>query len=60
MNFIADLETIVPEFYANVGLNLIAWKRSAPEIKADRQQAEGVSVEALEEDAEAFREQGTE
>lgn len=56
VNFIADLETIVPEFYANVGSNLVAWKRSAPKIKPDRQQAEDVSVEALEEDAEAFGE----
>jgi len=60
VNFIADLEAIVPEFYANVGSNLVAWKRSAPKIKSDRQQAEDVSLEALEEDAEAFREQETE
>jgi hypothetical protein len=54
VNFIADLETIVPDFYANVGSNLVAWKRRAPKIRPNRQQAEDVSVEALEEEADAF------
>jgi hypothetical protein len=51
-NFIAELEDLVPEFYAEVGAHLSAWKRSAPKIKRDRQDAEDVTPESLAEDAE--------
>ena len=55
MNFITDLEETVPEFYADVGSGLSAWKRSAPQIKRDRSKAEDVSVDAISEEAEEFR-----
>lgn len=34
-NFIADLETIVPDFYGRVGADLKAWQRPAPRIRQD-------------------------
>ncbi len=49
VNFITDLETVVPQFYQDVGQSLTEWRPSAPKIKADRQDASDVSVEALEE-----------
>ena len=50
-NFIADLEEIIPEFYGNVGQNLIAWHERAPKVKPDRGSAEEVTIEALAEEA---------
>ena len=53
-NFIADLEAIVPDFYATVGAHLSAWKRSAPKIREERKEAEDVTVEAIGEEAEVL------
>lgn len=43
-NFIADLETIVPDFYGRIGAELRAWQRPAPRIRqealADEDQTE--------------------
>jgi len=33
VNFISDLEEIVPAFYRDIGQDLGAWKKSAPRIK---------------------------
>ena len=51
-NFIALLEEIVPEFYREVGQNLVAWRKAAPKIKSKRDDASDVSVDALEDEAE--------
>ncbi|SHF04385.1 hypothetical protein SAMN05444273_103524 [Litoreibacter ascidiaceicola] len=51
-NFIVDLEDIVPRFYREIGQNLVAWRKSAPKIKADRDDSEDVSVASISEDAE--------
>jgi hypothetical protein len=52
MNFISDLEALVPEFYRTVGQNLVAWRKSAPKIRNDRDEASDVSIEALEEESQ--------
>lgn len=52
VNFISDLEEVVPEFYREVGQNLSAWRMSAPRIKDDREQAEDVTTEALYDESE--------
>ncbi|MCU4654619.1 hypothetical protein N8I71_17400 [Roseibacterium sp. SDUM158016] len=44
--------SIVPDFHTEVRSHLGAWKRSAPKIKRERQDAEDVTVEGLAEDAE--------
>ena len=54
VNFISDLETIVPTFYRDVGSLLTGWKPSAPRIKADKLTAEDVTTEAISEEAEDF------
>ncbi|SDW17186.1 hypothetical protein [Litoreibacter albidus] len=51
-NFIVDLEDIVPRFYREIGQNLVAWRKSAPKIKADRDEREYVSVASISEEAE--------
>ncbi|MEM7722124.1 MAG: hypothetical protein AAF376_07090, partial [Pseudomonadota bacterium] len=51
-NFIIDLETLVPEFYKNVGQHLSVWQKKAPRIKEDKDDPESVSVEAISEVAE--------
>jgi hypothetical protein len=48
-NFITDLETVVPQFYQDVGQSLTEWRPAPPKIKADKRDASDVSVEALEE-----------
>ena len=53
-NFITDLEAIVPEFYGSFGSRLVAWKKSAPKIKATKSSPEDVSTEAISEDAADF------
>lgn len=53
-NFISDLERLVPEFYQEIGSNLIAWRRPAPKIKGDRSSADDVTTEAISEDSEDF------
>jgi hypothetical protein len=56
VNFITELEQVVPQFYAEVGSGLAAWKKSAPKIKPDKHEAEDVSVEGLARDAEEMSE----
>ncbi|MDF0603914.1 hypothetical protein P1J78_24685 [Psychromarinibacter sp. C21-152] len=54
VNFISDLEAIVPAFYGEVGANLSAWKAPAPKIKQPRDTAEDVSTGGIAEDAEGY------
>ena len=56
VNFITDLEKIVPDFYRDVGSNLVAWKKPPPKIKSDRKTSLDVSTSALSEDASEFSE----
>ncbi|WP_245912931.1 hypothetical protein [Litoreibacter ponti] len=51
-NFIADLEEVVPRFYRDIGQNLVAWRKSAPKIKADRHESADVSISSISEEAE--------
>ena len=51
VNFISDLEKVVPDFYREIGQNLTAWRRKAPKIREDRKSAESVSVEAIAEES---------
>ena len=53
-NFISELERIVPKFYGDVGANLTAWARKAPQIKPDRSSGQDVSPSGIAEDAEGF------
>lgn len=55
INFIKELEEVVPFFYREIGQNLREWRKSAPKIKLGRSVAEDVAVDALQEDAEADR-----
>lgn len=52
VNFVSDLEEIVPEFYREIGQNLSTWRMSAPRIKEDRERAEDVTTEALYDEGE--------
>ena len=54
VNFITDLEQIVPEFYGVIGANLTAWKKSAPKIQPEKHSAEDVSPDAIFNEAEGF------
>lgn len=54
VNFIVDLEDLVPGFYGDVGANLSPWQKRAPKIKEDRSSAEDVTTKALSEDAQDF------
>lgn len=54
VNFITDLESIVPTFYGEVGSNISAWQRRAPKIKEDRLSADEVSMKAISEDAQDY------
>ena len=55
VNFIKELEEVVPFFYREIGQNLQEWRKPAPKIKADRSAADDVAVDALQDDAEAER-----
>jgi hypothetical protein len=55
VNFIKELEDVVPFFYREIGQNLQEWRKPAPKIKADRSEAGDVAVESLQEDAEENR-----
>ena len=55
VNFIKELEDVVPFFYREIGQNLQEWRKPAPKIKLDRSAAEDVGVDALQDDAEADR-----
>jgi hypothetical protein len=54
VNFIADLEAIVPAFYGEIGAYLAAWKPSAPKIRQPKENAEDVTPEAIAEESENF------
>lgn len=54
INFISELERIVPKFYGETGANLAAWVRKAPQIKSERSSGQDVSPSGLAEDAEDF------
>lgn len=51
-NFIAELEKIVPDFYREVGQNLVPWRKRAPRIKEGHDAPEDVGVDALEIEAD--------
>ncbi|MFG5383044.1 hypothetical protein [Yoonia sp. R2-816] len=51
-NFIKDLEVVVPEFYRDVGQQLTEWRPPAAKIKPERETAEDVSIDALEDEVE--------
>jgi len=51
MNFIKELEDVVPFFYREIGQDLQAWRKAAPKIKDDRELPVDVSVDALQQDA---------
>jgi len=53
-NFIADIETIIPKFYGDIGAELAAWQRRAPKIKEDRSLAEDVSTKGISENASEY------
>lgn len=53
-NFISELERVVPKFYGEVGSNLAAWVRKAPQIKLERSSGKDVSPSGIAEDAEEF------
>lgn len=53
VNFIKELEEVVPFFYREIGQNLQEWRKPAPKIKVGRSTAEDVAVDALQDDAEA-------
>jgi hypothetical protein len=55
VNFIKELEDVVPFFYREIGQNLQEWRKPAPKIKADRSAADDVAVASLQDDAEADR-----
>ncbi len=54
INFIAELETVVPRFYGQTGAHLNPWKAKAPTFQPDRTSGEDVSPDGLSEDAEDF------
>ncbi|AKO96049.1 hypothetical protein MALG_00855 [Marinovum algicola DG 898] len=54
VNFIADLEALVPQYYDQIGSKLVAWSKPAPKLRDDRKSGEDVSTEALAEDAERY------
>lgn len=49
VNFISDLEDLVPRFYGTVGSGLRSHQRPAPALKPDRTQPEDVTPEAISE-----------
>ena len=51
-NFVDDLESVVPEFYKNIGGRLKAWRATAPKVRNDRSDAQDVTTNAIAEDAE--------
>ncbi len=53
-NFISDTESIVPQFYGEVGSALSVWKKPAPKIRLEKPTSEDVSTEGIAEAAEKF------
>jgi hypothetical protein len=54
VNFISDLEVVVPTFYHDIGSHLKAWQRPAPKIKKDKSNPISVSTGAISEDAQEY------
>lgn len=55
-NFISELESLVPRFYTEIGSQLTAWQRKAPQVKPDRTTGGDVSPSGIADDAENFDE----
>lgn len=53
-NFIADIESVVPSFYREIGSSLSAWQKPAPKIREGRDDAEDVTTDAISEEANTF------
>lgn len=56
VNFIKDLENLVPAFYNDVGSSLAVWQKPAPKFKEGRDASEDVSVQSISGEASAFEE----
>lgn len=54
VNFISDLEDLVPMFYGEVGSRIASWQRRAPKIKEDRSSPDDVTAKAISEDAQEY------
>ncbi len=52
VNFISDLEQVVPQFYRDIGQNLTAWRKAAPKIRPEKTMKEDVDIDAIEDHAE--------
>lgn len=53
-NFIVEVKDLVPDFYNLVGQNLKPWKASAPRMSDERIDADAVSPEAIQQEAESI------
>lgn len=49
-NFISELESVVPEFYRELGQDLKQWQKPAPRIKPEKVNPEHVSVDSIGDD----------
>lgn len=54
VNFVAEIETIVPAFYGEFGSAMTAWRKPAPRLKLGRDDAVDVSTGALADEADTF------
>lgn len=45
LNFITELEKIVPSFYGNIGQNLVEWRKPAPKIRPELVEDGETSIE---------------
>lgn len=54
INFISELERLVPKYYGEIGSLLVPWVKKAPRIKDDRSSDQDVSLTAISVDAEEF------
>ena len=55
VNFVTDLEKVVPSFYRDVGSALVAWQPAAPKVKEGRSTASDVKPEAIAEEHPDYR-----
>lgn len=53
-NFIVEMENVVPRFYKEIGSQLSAWQRKAPQLKPDRSTGEDVSPSGIADEADKF------
>jgi hypothetical protein len=51
-NFIAELESAIPQFYEQVGQHLKAWQASAPKLPEAKVEPSSVNTEAMRDAAE--------